>query len=146
MSHIRNLTILVVDDEPLTGNVLVRALEEDGYSATQTASSMECLQLLDKGVTFDLLIIDVFLPALHGFALGRMARLRNRNQKLLYISGAPSLIPEIERERADGPILGKPVRISELLESVRRVLASDVVPSGTGRREKVLQHKRNSPG
>ncbi|MGO8915326.1 MAG: response regulator [Stellaceae bacterium] len=116
--------ILVIDDDPGTRDVLVGALEAAGYAVQAVATSMECLALLDGGGRFDLLIIDVLMPppSPHGFALGRMARNRNPGQALIYISGLLGAIPEAELKGAQGPVLAKPVRIPEFIDSVRRVL------------------------
>lgn len=118
--------ILVIDDDPGTRDVLVGALEAAGYAVQAVATTMECLALLKWGATFDLLIIDVVMPAPspHGFALGRMAKHRNASQKLLYISGLLDAMPEDELKSAQGPVLAKPVRIAEFIDTVRRVLES----------------------
>jgi CheY-like chemotaxis protein len=126
MSQAPASTVLVVDDDPLMRDVLVCALETDGYLVTAVASTMECLTLLDGGSKFDLLIIDVIMPPSmpHGFSLGRMAKHRNVGQKVLYITGVLDLLPESAIQSLDEPILAKPVRVSEFLDIVRRILAS----------------------
>lgn len=124
MQPVRNITIVIVDDDPFTREELGRALQRDGYSITQAATSMDCLRLLHEGAAFDLLITKVSMPPPQGFALGRMAKHRNPNQKVLYISDVLDSLPENERDAANGPILAEPVHIAELLDTVRRVFAS----------------------
>jgi len=121
-------TLLVVDDDHETRDFVVHTLEDDGYAVTAVSTSMDCLKLLDSGAIFDLLIVDVAMPPStpHGFALGRMAMLRNRHQKILYLSAVLDTLPENEVESPGGPILGKPVKPLEFLDTVRRVLESGV--------------------
>jgi CheY-like chemotaxis protein len=117
-------TVLVVEDDPDCREVVVRILEDAGYLVRAVPTSLECLNLLSEGETFDLVISDVIMPKSvpHGFALGRMLRTRHPGQKLLYLSGYVDALPSSELSTADAPVLAKPVPASELLDTVRRVL------------------------
>jgi CheY-like chemotaxis protein len=86
---------------------------------------MECLRLLDGGAEFDLMLIDILMPEAtpHGFSLGRMVRYRSPSQRVIYMSGALETISEDELKVAEAPVLAKPIRLAELLDTVRRVLA-----------------------
>jgi CheY-like chemotaxis protein len=118
-------TILVVEDEPLTRDALVRIFQEDGYVPTGTATSLDCLKILDAGASFDLIVIDLVMPqgTPQGFALGRLLRVQNISQKLLYISGNLDALSSSEFNNANAPILAKPVRSWELKETVRSILS-----------------------
>jgi CheY-like chemotaxis protein len=118
-------SILVVDDDPLVRDALAGVLVNGGYRVTAIATSFECLNLLSDGHAFDLLILDIAMPPVtpHGFALGRMVRTRNRQQKLLYVSGYGDALPRNELATANAPILRKPMHASELLDAVQQVLA-----------------------
>lgn len=115
-------SILVIEDHAATRDALLRMLQSQGYSAEGVATSIEYLKLLDEGARFDLLIIDLVMPSLNGFLLGRMARQRRADQHLLYISGFRDALSKDDLERAGAPVLAKPMRMSELLEHVRRAL------------------------
>jgi len=58
--------------------------------------------------------------SVNGLALSRMARIRRRDLKVIYLTGYS--IPGADRE-ALGPILRKPVSHQELLEEISRTLA-----------------------
>jgi hypothetical protein len=58
---------------------------------------------------------------INGIALSRMARLRRRNLKVLYLSGYD--VPGAEHE-ALGPILRKPIDGALLIEQVELALAA----------------------
>jgi two-component system, cell cycle sensor histidine kinase and response regulator CckA len=115
-------SILVVEDHAATREALVRMLRAQDYSADGVETSLECLKLLDEGAEFDLLIIDLVMPSLSGFLLGRMARQRRPGQHLLYISGYREALSDAELELAGAPVLAKPMRMSEFIEQVRRAL------------------------
>jgi CheY-like chemotaxis protein len=119
----RNITIVVVDDDPGMRAELGSTLERNGYSITEATTSMACLKLLDAGAMFDLLITKVSMAPPHGFALGRMAKHRNPGQKVLYLAGAESALPESEYDAANGPILSEPIDGATLLAAVQQVLA-----------------------
>jgi CheY-like chemotaxis protein len=59
--------------------------------------------------------------SVNGIALSRMARLRRRNLRVVYLTGYD--IPGADRE-ALGPILRKPVDEQALINEVERVLAA----------------------
>ncbi|MEL6347655.1 MAG: response regulator [Myxococcota bacterium] len=62
------ITILVVDDDPMQRDVVRRLLEADGYTV-KTASS--AAQALACSWTPDVLLSDVQMPGMDGFALAR---------------------------------------------------------------------------
>jgi CheY-like chemotaxis protein len=69
----------------------------------------------------DLMVCDIVMPErVNGLALGRMARLRRRELKIVYITGHD--IPGIEDE-ALGPVLRKPIDNDLLVWELERALA-----------------------
>ena len=70
----------------------------------------------------DLLVVDLVMPGVNGFALARMARMRRHDLKVVYVTGYDD-IPVIE---AMGPILRKPVGAEMLVATVRRELSAVV--------------------
>ncbi len=80
------------------------------------------LQLLESDAPIDLMVCDIVMPErVNGLALGRMARLRRRELKIVYITGHD--IPGIEDE-ALGPVLRKPIDHDRLISEMERALAS----------------------
>lgn len=60
--------ILVVDDDPLILDVLVRFLQREGYEPTTASDGMEALRLV-ADMHPDLILLDVMLPEMDGFAV-----------------------------------------------------------------------------
>ncbi len=117
-------TVLVVEDDAVCRELVVRILDDAGYLVRAVRTSFECLELLSKGEAFDLIVSDVVMPKSvpHGFALGRMLRTRHPEQKLLYLTGYIDTLPSSELSTVNAPVLAKPVPVPELLNAVRRVL------------------------
>ncbi|WP_052043954.1 MULTISPECIES: response regulator transcription factor RpaB [unclassified Prochlorococcus] len=68
-----NATILVVDDEPAVLKVLVTRLELAGYNVVSAKDGEEALDIFHQEVP-DLVVLDVMLPKLDGFAVCRRIR------------------------------------------------------------------------
>ena len=66
-------TILVVDDEPLIREVVVRYLEREGYSVIQCGDGETARQLVQKHSP-DLVVLDVMLPGIDGLDVCRWIR------------------------------------------------------------------------
>jgi CheY-like chemotaxis protein len=114
--------ILVVDDDRTLGEALCQVLRGAGHGATLATDFRTALEILEAEQPLDLLLVDIVMPDnVNGIALSRMARLRRRELKVIYLTGYN--IPGADRE-ALGPILRKPVDNQELLEEIGRSLAA----------------------
>jgi DNA-binding response OmpR family regulator len=70
-------SVLVVDDEPIVRDVVVRYLQRDGYTTLQAASGDEAQRLL-QGPPVSLVVLDVMLPGIDGLDLCRWIRQRSQ--------------------------------------------------------------------
>ena len=131
-------SILVVDDDAETRDVVARILADDGHAVATAATSFECLDLLEAGAAFDLIIINIVMPpgTPHGLALGRMIRVKNRQQKVLYLTGQIQVIPK--EELKDAKVLTKPIHAADLRDEVRRALARGALANGVVERARSL--------
>lgn len=66
--------LLVIDDEPMVREVVTRYLEHDGHRVTVASDGATALRELGEQ-TFDLIVLDLMLPAVDGFSLLREVRL-----------------------------------------------------------------------
>jgi DNA-binding response OmpR family regulator len=69
-------TVLVVDDEPIVRNVVVRYLEREGYQTLEAADGDSARELLEGGQP-ELVVLDLMLPGSDGLALCRWIRSRS---------------------------------------------------------------------
>lgn len=114
--------ILVVEDDATFGEALRQMLCREGYGVTLTTGFQGALEIIEADQPLDLLLVDIVMPdGVNGIALSRMARLRRRDLKVLYMTGYH--IPGVERE-ALGPILQKPVDDQMLIAEISELLTS----------------------
>ena len=89
--------ILVVEDDQTLGEALCGVLRREGYNATLATGFNAALEILEAERSIDLMLVDIVMPdGVNGLALSRMARLRRRDLKVIYITGYS--IPGLERE------------------------------------------------
>ncbi|WP_223551514.1 tetratricopeptide repeat protein [Aestuariivivens sp. NBU2969] len=62
-----NLRILIIDDEPINRRVLENHLTVAGYNVVEVGSGRDALELLAKGNSFDLILLDIMMPNMSGY-------------------------------------------------------------------------------
>lgn len=115
--------VLVVDDSAEMCALLAELLEHEGYELRAVGSGGRALTEMIARPP-DLLITDLFMPGMSGFSL-RALMLRRPE-----LASVPVIVlsaywhrPSETLEVAD--VLTKPLNIDRLLDSVRRLLATD---------------------
>ena len=78
--------ILVVDDDPLVCSAIRVWLEQRGFMVVVAEGGETGLGALN-GSTFDLMIVDIFMPHMHGFESVRVFHGRAPTVPLIAISG-----------------------------------------------------------
>ncbi len=109
-------TVLVVDDDE-RNRLLIRAYLQDVARIVEAASGPEALQLLDENPV-DLLLVDVMMPGMSGYALCREVRERTSGNVLLPVLMLTALTAQESRnaglEAGADDYLQKPVNRHEL--------------------------------
>ena len=114
--------VLVVEDDTACGAAYASVLRKAGYKVSLAPDFRMALHILEAEAPLDLLLSDIVMPGgVNGLALSRMARLRRRDVKVLYVTGYDVPCAEME---ALGPILRKPLMNERLLSEVERLLAA----------------------
>jgi CheY-like chemotaxis protein len=78
--------ILVVDDDALICSAIRTWLEDKGFQVVIADGAESGLDALEKD-TFDLMIVDIFMPHMHGFESVRLFHQRAPMVPLIAISG-----------------------------------------------------------
>ncbi len=114
--------ILLVEDDKAFGEVLGQVLRRAAFDVTVANDFRTALEVLESDRPVDLLLTDIVMPgSVNGIALSRMARLRRRDLKVVYLTGYN--VPGVETE-ASGPILRKPIDDAVLVSELERALAA----------------------
>jgi DNA-binding response OmpR family regulator len=114
-------TVLVVDDEPIVRDVVVRYLEQEGYRTLQAADGDTARSLLEHQRP-SLVVLDLMLPGTDGLSLCRWIRERS-NLPVIMVTALGE-----EADRLTGLDLGaddyltKPFSPRELVARVKAVL------------------------
>jgi two-component system chemotaxis sensor kinase CheA len=96
-------TLLFVDDSAFFRNMLTPVLKAAGYEVTPVAGAREAMSLLKSGRRFDVLVTDLDMPGMDGFALAEEVRKEARLADMPIIALSAYGSPEsIERGRKVG--------------------------------------------
>jgi two-component system chemotaxis sensor kinase CheA len=99
----RRRTLLLVDDSAFFRNMLSPLLKAAGYEVTAVAGAQEALALLKSGRRYDVMVTDVDMPDMDGFALAQAVRGEQRFGDMPIIALSSHSSPEsIERGRQAG--------------------------------------------
>jgi signal transduction histidine kinase/ActR/RegA family two-component response regulator len=126
-------TILIVDDEPDTRELMQRIIEGRGATVVSAGSAAEALEILAAGVPVDLMVSDIAMPGTDGYALIRQIREseRERGRRPLAAIAATAYARAEDRQRSllAGYQLhiAKPVEPRELIAAVASLLRVTVV-------------------
>jgi CheY-like chemotaxis protein len=112
--------ILIYDDDAAYGRALQTMLTEAGFTAHAVTHFQEALTVLEASDPIDLLLADIVVPAgVNGLAMSRMARMRNRSIKVIFMTGYD--VPNIEGDTFEA-VLRKPMDPAELLAAINTAL------------------------
>jgi CheY-like chemotaxis protein len=78
--------ILIVDDDPMIRTAICTWLEDKGFEVAIADGAESGLNALEHH-TFDLMIVDIFMPHMHGFESVRLFHQRAPRVPLIAISG-----------------------------------------------------------
>ncbi len=120
-------TILLVEDDEIVRELFTEVLAAEGYVVIAAADSDDALARSQQHAgAIDLLITDVVMPGLNGFALAKELRFRTPRLRVLYMSGyTDQILADRGDLRAEDPFIRKPFENNYLLRKVREVLGSD---------------------
>ena len=128
--------LLVVDDDASVRGVLASALHAAGHDAIEIEDAAAALRRLEEGAPCDLLVTDLVMPGMDGFALIRAARVLRPGLGALMVTGYAEQadLPGLAVARQGGPFVlaHKPLSPEALTAQVRRLLAILAETRGTG--------------
>jgi two-component system copper resistance phosphate regulon response regulator CusR len=116
------LKILIVEDEPKTGDYLKQGLSEAGFVVDLATDGRDGLHLATEG-SHALLILDVMLPGMDGWQLLKALRDMGRQVPVLFLTARDQVEDRVRGlELGADDYLVKPFSFAELLARVRTIL------------------------
>jgi len=118
------VSILVVDDNSETLEVLKRSLQFEGYRIFTAQKVSQAIVILKEN-HIDLVITDMKMPESNGIGMIKFVRENFSNMKIIVISGYP--FPQnldYSTQNAPDDFLAKPFTSEELVITVQKVLTS----------------------
>ena len=117
----RQYTILVVDDDPECRETISDMLRNNAFVPIVAASGEDTLRLVDRGVAFDLLLVDYTLPGMTGLELARQVRSRRPVVPVVFLTGGVADWVSDERW-----VLTKPFLTRNLVEMLKAALGQQL--------------------
>lgn len=118
------LRVLVVDDEPVSRDIVQKYLLADGHSVVTAASAQEGLERFRTDV-FDLVVTDYAMAEMNGTQLAGSVKAVRPTQPILMLTGFsdPSL-GRGEKPRDIDRLIAKPISQRELREALAGLCAA----------------------
>ena len=114
-------TVLVVDDEPIVRDVVVRYLQRDGFDTLEAGDGDAARAIIESGAA-DLVVLDVMLPGTDGLALCRWIRTDSELPVIMLTARGEVADRIVGLELGADDYITKPFSPRELAIRVRNVL------------------------
>src|SRR5919199_4949353 len=114
-------TVLVVDDEPIVRDVVVRYLKREGFDTLEAGDGATARELIERSPP-ELVVLDVMLPGSDGLALCRWIRARGELPVIMLTARGEEADRIVGLELGADDYVTKPFSPRELAVRVRNVL------------------------
>ena len=106
--------ILLAEDEAMLRLLAVEMLQDAGFQVFEAADGAEALELLKSNPGIALLVSDIKMPRLDGYALVEAGLAFRPELKVLLMTGYSQEPPDFIKEIQDIQILRKPFNLEKL--------------------------------
>src|SRR3989441_12383827 len=115
----RAMRILLVEDEPQIADFVSRGLDENGYSVDVARDGEEALEW-PSVANFDIIVLDVMLPAVDGIEVCRTLRAQGLCTPILMLTARDAVEDRVRGlDSGADDYLVKPFAFAELLALIR---------------------------
>ena len=113
--------VLVVDDEPMVRDVLVRYLSLDGFEVSEAADGRSALERITENAP-DLVVLDLMLPEIDGYEVLRRLRASSPTPVIMLTARGEETDRIVGLELGADDYITKPFSPREVVARVRAVL------------------------
>lgn len=124
------MSILIVEDDPITTKILIVTLTKHGYELFNVQSGMSAMQFLERRPSIELVIADIMMPDMDGLTLlKKMKGTRKLKDIPVIMYSARNDKETIQKaiELGCTDYITKPRNLKELLKRISRVIQARMV-------------------
>lgn len=123
------MKILLIEDDIQCAEFIVKGLKQGGFQVEHSSDGLDGL-LKAKTMSFDLMVIDIMLPKLDGFAVIQEIRQAKINTPIIVLSARDSVSDKVKGlEKGGDDYLAKPFSFSELQARIMALLRRSGTPN-----------------
>ena len=120
------MRVLVVEDDLAMSDLLKRALTKEGYAVDIVDNGTDAIWSITE-TDYDVVVLDVMIPAPDGFAVCAEARRRSRWSPILLLTARDAVDDRVKGLDAGADdYLTKPFALAELFARIRAITRRDV--------------------
>ncbi|HEY1490894.1 MAG TPA: response regulator [Verrucomicrobiae bacterium] len=115
--------ILIIDDDQSARESIKLLLNIDRHLVTEARDGSEALELIATQ-TFDLVLLDFFMPGMNGDEVARRIRQIAPSLPILMVSAYVEKLVGLDGPESTNAVLGKPFAVSALRGEITKLLPS----------------------
>ncbi|HUU01045.1 MAG TPA: response regulator [Myxococcota bacterium] len=117
------MKVLYVEDDPASQKLVQKGLAAEDIEVTVVGDGSRAIEIL-KSTPFDALLLDIMLPGIDGFQVGRAARREalNKDIPIILLTAHPYSLREYDAKRLE-PVaaLTKPINFDKLIAALKSI-------------------------
>ena len=118
-------TILLVEDEKMVRELMIRSLSERGYSVLPCRDGEEALaEFAQSRDDIDLVVLDLAMPRVDGIQVLQQIRAADPEARVIVVSGHVKMAQKTGELAGVAEILKKPFKMGRLCAAIRKALDS----------------------
>lgn len=116
------IKVLYVEDEPFLGKIVKESLESRSFSVNMVADGFEVMDVFNAWQP-DICILDVMLPNIDGFTLGKDIRAKNPTIPIIFLTAKNQTVDLLEGFKSGGnDYIKKPFSMEELIVRIQNLM------------------------
>ncbi len=117
--NMKGFRILIVEDDPMIGDLLQKIMQREGYEAIWKTDGRDIMRLIQE---VDVVIMDIMLPGEDGYQLSKNIKQLGLNVPIIFLSARSDIESKLEGLTVGEDYLTKPFDPRELLLRIQKML------------------------